>query len=127
MPGIFGHTQFVLPETWDFNHAADDRTHSIDFTTSFVRCGTGAKVADPHGVAPPPQPQASTNTRGTPSRTFKAKDGARSFQAISAIVFHDSGYWQKLAEMNATLVRKAKLPQHSVPTHRWPIGTSIHY
>jgi len=127
MPGIFGHLQFVLPETWDFNHDPTDRTHSIDFTISFVRCGTGQKVTDPHGIVPPPQPLVKSVPRGTPSRVFRAKDGARSFQAIAATVYNNSAYWQKLAEMNQKLVHSAKLPAHKVPTHRWPIGTAIYW
>lgn len=127
VPGVFDREQFVLPETWDFNHTEDDRTHSIDFTISFVKISTGKMLNDPRGTPPPPQPIRKTVPRGKASRTFRAKDGARSFQTIATLVYNNSGLWAKLAEMNQALIRKAGVAQHQVPSHRWPIGTAIHY
>jgi hypothetical protein len=127
VPGVFEREQFVLAETWDFNHAADDRTHSIDFSITFVRLGFGKILNDPRGTAPPPQPQKKTAPRGKASRVFTIKDGARTFQSIASIVYHNSGMWVRLADMNQTLVRQAHLGQHQIPNHRWPIGTKVHY
>src|SRR4029077_13314409 len=126
-PGVFDREQYVLAETWDFSHQADDRTHSIDFSVSFVRKGTGKKVKDPHGVKPPPQPQRKSDPRGDGTNVFHARDGARTFNAIAMLLWHNSAYWKRLSNMNYTLVHRAKLPMHKVPTHRWPIGTKIHY
>lgn len=124
-PGVFDREQYVLAETWDFNHDPEDRTHSIDFTLAFVRISTGALVKDPHGKPPPPQPLRKTEPRGWSHQTFVVKDGARTFQSIAAIVYHNSGLWMRLADKNQTLIRKTKIPQHKIPTHRWPIGTSV--
>jgi hypothetical protein len=126
-PGVFEREQFVLPETWDFNHDADDRTHSIDFTISFVRIQTGQTLNDPQGTAPPPQPVKKSLPRGNATRTFTIKDGARTFQSVATILYHDSGLWAKLASLNQSIITKTGLAQHQVPNHRWPIGTKVHY
>jgi len=127
VPGVFGQVQNVLPESWDFNHDPEDRTHSIDFTITFVRSSTGKKVTDPHGAEPPPQPGVKKAHRGNPARVFIVQEGYRTFQAIAAFKYHNSGQWLKLANQNQTLVRRAHIPLHKVPTHRWPLGTKIHW
>lgn len=127
VPGVFDREQFVLPESWDFNHDPDDRSHSIDFTITFVKKETGKLVKDPRGTPPPPQPVKKSIPRGSANRTFTIKDGARTFQSVATIVYNNSGLWAKLADMNQTLIRRAGLGQHQVPNHRWPIGTKIHY
>lgn len=127
VPGVFDREQLVLPETWDFNHAEDDRTHSIPFTISFVRISTGKMLNDPRGTAPPPQPVKKTVPRGSASRTFRAKDGARTFQTIALVLYNNSAQWAKLAGLNQALITKAGLGQHQLPNYRWPIGTPVHY
>lgn len=126
-PGVFDREQFVLPESWDFNHDPDDRTHSIDFTITFVRISTGKMLKDPRGKPPPPQPQRKTIPRGKGTRTFTIKDGARTFKSVATIVYDNSGLWSKLADMNQPLIQKTGIPQHQIPNYRWPIGTKVHY
>src|SRR4029077_11752119 len=55
-PGVFEREQYVLPETWNFEHDAEDRTHSITYTITLVRIGDGKKVKDSSGTAPPKNP-----------------------------------------------------------------------
>jgi len=128
-PGLFIHEQYVLPETWDFNHEPDDRSHSIDYTISLVRIGEGGNVKDPKGTPPPPNPQQRTTPKGKPARSITTKDSLRTFQTIAKKVYGDASKWQKLVGLNKTLVSKHKppIPNHTLPTFRWPIGTKIHY
>jgi hypothetical protein len=44
VPGVFAREQYVEVETYDFTHSSDDRTHSIEYTISFVKVGGGDKV-----------------------------------------------------------------------------------
>lgn len=126
-PGVFDREQFVLAESWDFNHSPDDRTHSIDFTISFVRLDTGKLVSDPHGTAPPPQPLVKSVPKGKSSHTFTIKEGVRTFQAVAIKVYSNSGQWARLADLNQKLIRSTGVPQHKLPNYRWKIGTKISY
>jgi hypothetical protein len=58
VPGVFEQVKFVIPENWEFTHDADDQTHSISYTVTFVSIGEGRRLPDPAGAAPEPQGQA---------------------------------------------------------------------
>lgn len=52
VPGVFDQVKFVVPENWEFSHDADDETHSISYTVTFVVIGDGRRLPDPSGTAP---------------------------------------------------------------------------
>lgn len=137
-PGVFEREQYVLAETWDFNHDPDDRTHSIDYTISLVRIGEGTKVSDKPGLPPPPNPSISkVKPKGKPTRIFIVKDGARTLRAISKIVYGNQDKWNTIVQLNAgqlanwrrgqALNAAYNLPTFQLPTYRWPIGTKFRY
>jgi len=136
-PGVFNAEQFVLPESWNFTHDPEDRTHSINYTISFVRTGEGQTAKDPIGKAPDAQPGVKTVPRGMPTRSFTVTDGARTLRQIAYIVYHDADKWQQLVQLNAgtlatfqrsqALNEANDLPAYKLPTYRWPIGTQFRY
>jgi hypothetical protein len=136
--GVFGREQYVLAETWEFDHAEDDRTHSIEYTITFIRIGEGRKITDSRSAVPPPNPTVGTTTKGKPTRIFTAKDGAQTLRAIAAIVYSgDSSKWTQLVDLNAgqladwqrgnALNAMYGLPTYQLPTFRFPIGTQFRY
>lgn len=52
VPGVFEQVKFVIPENWEFTHDADDQTHSIAYTVTFLMIGEGRRLPDPAGTAP---------------------------------------------------------------------------
>jgi hypothetical protein len=136
-PGVFEQEQYVLPETWNFDHAEDDRTHSITYSITFVRIGEGGKVSDKHGAPPPPNPGTKTKPKGKPSQIFTIKDGARTLRQVAASVYGNQDLWQRLVDLNAgqladwqrgnALNDAYNLPTYQLPTFRWPIGTQFRY
>jgi hypothetical protein len=136
-PGVFELEEYLLPENWDFNHDPEDRTHSIDYTITFVRTGQGKRVKDKQGVAPAPQPGRKTVPYGQPTKYFVVADGARTLRAVANIVYGDPNKWQQIVNLNRgqlaifmrsiALNKAGNLPTHTLPTIRWPIGTKFRY
>lgn len=133
--GVFDKEQYVLPETWEFTHDKDDRTHSIDYTITFVRIGEGGTVRDAHGQTP--ADNISGNTKGKPNRIFTAKDGVQTLRAVAAVVYGDSTKWTQIVSLNAGQFASwqkengpnaiYELPSYQIPTYRWPNGTQFRY
>jgi hypothetical protein len=136
-PGVFDREQYVLAETWEFDHTEDDRTHSIEYTITFLRIGEGRAVTDPHGSTPNPNPEKRTITKGKPTRLFVVKDGAQTFRAIAQKVYGNSDKWTQLVSINSGQLAEWSrmsgvqayygLPSYQLPTYRWPIGTKFRY
>jgi hypothetical protein len=133
-PGVFEREQYVLPENWNFDHEADDRTHSINYSIEFVRIGEGSKVKDPKGVTLPPNPSVrKIKPKGKPSRIFTIKDGVRTLRAVANEVYGNENRWDQLVELNSgqlTAWRRTvadEVPTMRLPTYRWPIGTKFRY
>jgi hypothetical protein len=131
-PGVFEKEAYVLPETWDFSHDPDDRTHSIAYTISLVRIGEGRKVKDLPGRPPPPQPLRKRKPKGKPSHIFTAKDGVRTLRAISKKVYGNAEKWKRLVQLNQGLLNSwnrthPDIPTYKLPTFRWPVGTKFRY
>ena len=134
LPGIFERVQFVVVETYDFVHSADDRTHSWDYTISFVRTGAGRRISDPHGAPAPPNPGTRTTPRGRPTRFITVKTGLRTFRTIAKKVYGNANKWAFLVSKNQQLISDAKMslsdigiPYFNIPTYQWPLGTKIYY
>jgi hypothetical protein len=125
LPGIFERLQYVVVENYDFNHAADDRTHSWDYVITFVRTGAGKRIRDPHGKPAPPNPTRRVTPKGKGSRYITVKANLRTFKQIAAKVYGTSAKWQHLVDLNVKLVKG--IPNHLIPGHRWPLGTKIYY
>lgn len=136
-PGVFEREQYVLAENWNFTHDPDDRTHSIAYTISLVKIGTGKKVADPHGKPAPPNPTVKVRPKGKPVRIYTVKDGARTLRTIAKKVYGNQNKWHKLVTLNqgqmaswqrSNALNKAyHLPTYKLPTFRWPVGTKFRY
>jgi hypothetical protein len=132
VPGVFDNEQMVLPDTWDFSHDRDDRTHSIDYTITFVKIGIGQKLPDPHGKPPHQNPSVKTKPRGKPHRVFVIKAGVRTFRGIANVVYKNPDAWHKIVKLNEGQLNNWKrhhpnVPNHQLPTYRWPIGTKFRY
>lgn len=132
IPGIYEQEQYVLAESWNFDHAADDRSHSIDYSVTFVRIGTKKQVSDPTGTIPPPQPGQHTTPGGSAHRIFTVKANVRTLRAIAKVVYKNPHAWTRLVTLNNGQINRwkhkhPKLPMHEIPTHRWPLGTKFHY
>jgi hypothetical protein len=132
-PGVFNREQYVLPESWEFDHPEEDRTHSITYRITLARIGEGAKVRDPHGTAPPPNPSVKKiKPKGKPSRIYVINDGIRTLRMVANEVYGNQNSWQELVKKNQTAISKWRkthqnLPNHRLPTFRWPVGTKFHY
>lgn len=132
MPGVFNQVQYVVVENYEFTHAEDDRTHSIQYSISFIRTGVGRRVQDPKGTAPPTQPLKGAKGRGASARYVTTKDGVRTLRAIAKVAYKNSNYWGRVYGHNKNTVIKAyqkkhktTIPMHRMPTFRWPIGTKF--
>lgn len=131
-PGVFNHEQFVLPENWDFEHAEDDRTHSITYSITFVRLGEGPKIADPFGTPVPNNPSARTEPKGKSTRTYTTKANVRTLRAVAAAVYGDANGWPQLVTLNRNAMKMAQTGGEDSGTHklanfRFPIGTKFRY
>jgi len=134
MPGIFERVQYVTVESYDFQHSADDRTHSWDYTVTLIRTGAGRRIADPSGRPAPPNPGRRVAPRGKPSRFVTVKAGLRTLRQIAKKVYGNQNKWKLLADKNMRLIVDAKLNAQDaglayfdIPSHRWPLGTHIYY
>lgn len=130
-PGVFNNEQRVLPESWDFSHEPDDRTHSIEYTITFVRVGEGKAVKDPVGT-PPPTQAARTTVKGKPARIYTVRANARTLKAIAKIVYNAESKWRQLIALNPSLpfqfAEWKELPaDFALPTARLIIGTKLRY
>lgn len=136
-PGVFEREQYVAAENWDFTHAADDRTHSIEYSITFVRSGEGKKLSDPKGTTAPPNPTIKKAPKGKPDRFFTVVEGARTLKQIAYMVYRDANKWKNLVALNqgdlASFQRGNQfnslnnLPTYQIATYRWPIGTKFRY
>lgn len=135
LPGVFQNWLYVLPENWDFSHDGDDRTHSIGYTISFVIIGVGGKTEAPHGKPPALNPSRKTTPVGKGTHVFIVKSGVRTFRQIAYAVYKNANLWSRLVPLNQATVNKfmkvfpgdSTPATYELPTHRWPIGTKIHY
>jgi len=125
LPGIFERIQYVVVENYDFYHDPSDRTHSWDYTVTFIRTGAGKRISDPHGHPAPPNPGSKKDPRGRGARFYKAKVNLQTFRQISKKVYGDEKKWTQLADANMDL--QQGIPYHQIPNHRWPYGTKIYY
>lgn len=136
VPGVFETVQYVLAENWNFPHDKDDRTHSIDYSITFVLIGSGPRIGDPAGRPAPQNPSAGSNY-GKPSRVFIVSDGARTLRAIAQQVYKDADKWTTLVSLNQGALADVQrgielnnvndLPRYLLPTYRFPIGTKFRY
>jgi hypothetical protein len=124
--GVFETVQYVLPESWSFTHDEGDRTHSINYTITFVRIGTGPKISDPAGKAPPPQPGVKSNPKGK-GRIFIVRAGVRTLRQISKVVYGNPDKWPRLADLNKNTVFYTSFGSYQLPLVIWPIGTKFKY
>jgi hypothetical protein len=126
VPGIFEKVQYVLPQTWDFSHEGDDRTHSISFTISYLRIGEGGKTRDPLGTAPPTNiPGSKSDPKGSAAKTFTVKAGARTLRQIASIVYGDPEKWITLYQLNSFGSGGSDTPMFTYATAVLPIGTVL--
>lgn len=132
VPGVFEREQYVLPESWSFNHDSADRTHSIDYTITMVRVGDKHRVTDPSGTIPPANPGHKTRGKGKPAKIYTVKANVRTLRAIAKVVYKNDAAWPKLVSLNEGQLNKWKknhpaIPAYKIPTYRWPIGTKFRY
>jgi hypothetical protein len=135
LPGVLANWLFVLPENWEFSHDAEDRTHSISYSITFVIIGIGGQAEDPHGKGALPNPGVKTNNKGKGTHIFVVKSGVQTFRQIAYRVYKNANLWTKLVPLNKKMVtnfEKKRLGSgtpsaYKLPTYRWPIGTKIRY
>lgn len=132
VPGVFEQEQFVLPETWSFDHQPDDRSHSVDYTVTFLRVGSKKHVNDPQNAIPPANPGGNVKPRGKPARVFTIRTGIRTLRAVAKQVYNDADAWPRIVRLNQGQLDRWKrkhpdIPTYKIPTYRWPLGTKFRY
>jgi len=140
LPGIFTRIQRVFTENYDFSHTADDRTHSIDYTISFVRTTVGATVPTDKAIAaataqssavPSSSRTTAAATVSQSERIFTVVPTAQTLREIAAIVYGDASQWQLLVGLNKDTLDinnpGSTINAYELPTIRLPIGTKIAY
>lgn len=140
VPGVFSRIQRVFTENYDFTHPADDRTHSIDYTISFVRTTVGASVPPSTTTKAGIVVQADKGISGSPRNTsvqltaqsenvYTVVGTAQSLREISAVVYGTGEDWTKLIDLNRELLDiynpGVNLLAFQLPTMRLPLGTQI--
>jgi len=129
--GVFENQNYVVPESWEFSHDRDDRSHSIEYTITFVRIGDKHRMADPSG-GPPPLPGGKSKPKGKTHRVVVVKTGMRTLKAIAKAKYHNVNRWTLLVPLNTRQVNewKRKHPDarpYSIATYKWPMGTKFYY
>jgi hypothetical protein len=129
LPGILERVQYVELDNYEFSHDAEDRTHSIEYSVTLVRMGTGRRIADPHGKPAPPNPGQKHVGKGKKHKYVIVKAGLRTFRQIAKKVYGNPEKWPLLMAVNMSYYgnKLARLPNHQVPTYRWPLGTHIYF
>jgi len=135
VPGVFATIQTVFCENYDFNHAADDRTHSIDYTISFVRTVTGAKITARMQAAQQQSSPATiqnTTIAASPDRTATVSDSMKTLREVSAVVYGDADKWRTLVTLNQDIMGNyntnvGNLTAFQLATQRLPNGTAVRY
>lgn len=127
LPGIFERVQYVIAENYNFAHGADDRTHSWDYSITFIRTGLGRVIPDPKGTAPPPNPSSKTTPRGKAARYVRVKTGQQTFRQIAKRVYGNANKWVLLIALNQKLILGTGLAKWQLPNHRWNFGIHIYY
>lgn len=133
-PGVFNRQQYLLPESWDFEHTEDDRTHSITYSLTLVKTGEGQRVKDPVGTAAPPNPGRKRKPKGKPSRYFTVNAKHRTLKAISKYVYGNPNKWMQLVNLNKGQLnqfivkgKNVQVTSHNMPTLRLPLGIRVRY
>jgi hypothetical protein len=129
--GVFDNEQYVLPESWEFSHDREDRSHSIEYTITLVRTGDKRKLPDPTGGPPAQNPGRKTKPRGKPARTVTIKSGMRTLRAVATskhttvnhLVMLNSGQLNDWKRKHPS----QDLSKHKIATYRWPIGHVFRY
>jgi hypothetical protein len=140
LPGVFTAIQTVFCQNYSFDHAEDDRTHSVVYTMSFVRTTTTGKI-DTKQMAteqvgarvPPGPPQGAVGSK--PMNMAVTTDGMATFRAISDYVYDDPDKWQSLVNLNkkefSTYNQDRGVPEPIPPYQlvlsRLNLGTRIAY
>lgn len=129
LPGILERVQYVEMENYEFTHEEDDRTHSISYTVTFIRMGTGRRTADPKGKPAPPNPSRKRKPRGKAHKYVIAKVGLQTFRQVARKVWGDADKWPELINTNMAYHGSEilYLLPYQLPTYRWPLGTKIYY
>lgn len=140
LPGVFTRIQRVFTESYDFSHPQDDRTHSIDYTISFVRTTVGATVTTTQKTV-----NLNTGTQTVPGsprntaaaslaqsdRIYTVVEGAQTLREIAAVVYQDQSKWTQLVDLNRDVIEVynpgSTVLAFQLPTLRLPIGTQILY
>jgi hypothetical protein len=141
VPGVFSRIQRVFTESYDFSHAADERTHSIDYSIQFVRTTVGATVAASNTVKGqaissnrtiPGSPRVTTAASVAQSdRVYVVSAGSQSLREIAAIVYGSQEDWTKIIDLNKGVLDNynpdSDILAFQLPTMRLPAGTVIIY
>jgi len=108
VPGVFANVQTVFVENYDTSHASEDRTHSVDYSVTFVRTTTGAKVdAKQIAMLPATETGPSKSSQGFSSvvntqseRTVAVTSSLSTLRAVSQVVYGDADKWRTLVDLN---------------------------
>jgi hypothetical protein len=129
LPGVFERIQYVNVENYDFSHDADDRTHSVTYTISFIRTGLGDTFPDNTGIPPLPNPAVSTdgNKGKATHRRMTITAKRRTLRAVARDAYKNPNLWQRVLNLNKTRIHKLapNVPKHRLPYHRFPLGTKL--
>jgi|SRR3972149_4305063 len=132
LPGVFLREQYVTSENYEFSHGGDDRTHSIDYSVTFIRGKVGEKILSRRqATTSSAQPSQTKRNPRRPNRWVTVTDGMRTFRAIAQAKYGDADKWRKLVELNDDIIfvlnPKLNVLESLIPIWRWPVGTKFRY
>jgi hypothetical protein len=125
LPGILPYAQRVAVGHTSFDRSADDRGSDLTYSIEFKRTGLAKKYPTPKLVNPTPQPRSAP--KGGTSRVFKATATVHTLRAIAQLKLHDANKWKSIYDKNVKFFTIHKVPMHTVPTYKLPIGTKIYF
>jgi hypothetical protein len=111
-PGVFPREQYVETENYDFSHSPDDRSHSIEYSISFLKVGSGDEVAGVLDTAGIDTLSGRPSTVATPHSTARGSQSLATMQFRSGrsvpIGPEDEPYEMGRSELTATRSAQAR-------------------
>lgn len=123
LPGIFGRLQYVVGESANFSHAAENRTQDIEYTLTFIKVGLGKKITQRPNRPPPGKGKG----KGKAQRYFTVNNRNYTLRMIARKLWRNANRWTELYQKNARWFDTRKIPTHQIPDYRLPNGLKIRY
>lgn len=114
--------------SYSFEHDQTDFTHNVTYSIEFIRTGVGSLAASTVDALPSLGP-SSAQLRGSSSRTYIVKSGARSFASLCNTLYGNSDMQSmiQLYTLNERTLARLGILFYKIPYALIPAGTLLHY